>query len=160
MKKIIIILAAFGLLSCNSTAPKETEVSSGNATGIFKEYLDLKNALVKTDAKLAKASASRLDSSLKALPDSISVQAEVLTAEIRKSDNIEEQRKAFASLSERFITLARQGSLGKNTFFVQHCPMALDQKGANWLSNQEEIKNPYFGDQMLECGEVKEQIGK
>jgi Cu(I)/Ag(I) efflux system membrane fusion protein len=34
--------------------------------------------------------------------------------------------------------------------------MAFDNKGAYWLSETEEIRNPYFGDVMLGCGETKE----
>jgi Cu(I)/Ag(I) efflux system membrane fusion protein len=36
--------------------------------------------------------------------------------------------------------------------------MAFDNKGAYWLSDQAKIRNPYFGDKMLECGEVKDTL--
>jgi hypothetical protein len=36
--------------------------------------------------------------------------------------------------------------------------MAFDNKGAHWLSNNPEIKNPYFGKKMLECGEVTDTL--
>jgi Cu(I)/Ag(I) efflux system membrane fusion protein len=42
--------------------------------------------------------------------------------------------------------------------YNQFCPMANNDKGANWLSFQENIKNPYFGDAMLTCGNVEETI--
>jgi hypothetical protein len=42
--------------------------------------------------------------------------------------------------------------------YVAYCPMANNNEGANWLSNDKEIKNPYFGDKMLRCGSVKETI--
>ena len=38
--------------------------------------------------------------------------------------------------------------------------MALEDQGAYWLSEFKEIKNPYFGDAMLKCGEVKGIIEK
>jgi membrane fusion protein, copper/silver efflux system len=38
--------------------------------------------------------------------------------------------------------------------YRQFCPMAFDDKGAFWLSESDEILNPYFGDMMLNCGEV------
>ncbi len=41
--------------------------------------------------------------------------------------------------------------------FVQHCPMALDE-GAMWLSTSKNIRNPYYGDRMMECGEVQGEI--
>ena len=39
--------------------------------------------------------------------------------------------------------------------YVQYCPMANDDKGATWVSMEEEIINPYFGDMMLHCGNVE-----
>ena len=36
--------------------------------------------------------------------------------------------------------------------------MANNNKGAIWLSREEEIKNPYFGDLMLSCGEIQDII--
>ena len=48
----------------------------------------------------------------------------------------------------------------KDTFYVQHCPMANDNNGADWLSKEKEIKNPYYGDKMLKCGMVSETITK
>jgi Cu(I)/Ag(I) efflux system membrane fusion protein len=38
--------------------------------------------------------------------------------------------------------------------------MAFDNKGGFWISKEPEIKNPYFGDIMLKCGEVKKQFNK
>ena len=42
----------------------------------------------------------------------------------------------------------------QNTIYIQHCPMADNNKGADWLSLNKAIKNPYFGDKMLHCGSV------
>ena len=44
------------------------------------------------------------------------------------------------------------------TVYYQHCPMADDGKGANWLSKESAIKNPYYGSQMLSCGKTVETI--
>jgi hypothetical protein len=44
------------------------------------------------------------------------------------------------------------------TLYYQHCPMANNDKGGNWISQTSEIKNPYFGDKMLKCGETKETL--
>jgi Cu(I)/Ag(I) efflux system membrane fusion protein len=37
--------------------------------------------------------------------------------------------------------------------------MAFDNKGAGWLQLDDQTRNPYFGDQMLQCGGVEEIIG-
>ncbi len=42
--------------------------------------------------------------------------------------------------------------------YYQYCPMYNGGKGANWLSKENIIKNPYFGDQMLTCGRTIETI--
>jgi hypothetical protein len=42
--------------------------------------------------------------------------------------------------------------------YYQFCPMAKGGKGANWLSKESAIKNPYYGAQMLTCGKVVETI--
>ena len=39
--------------------------------------------------------------------------------------------------------------------YHDHCPMAQDNKGAMWLSETKEIRNPYFGDKMMTCGSVE-----
>ena len=45
-----------------------------------------------------------------------------------------------------------------HTYFVQYCPMAMDNEGADWLSTEEQIRNPYFGDKMMKCGSVKREL--
>ena len=42
--------------------------------------------------------------------------------------------------------------------YLDHCPMANDGKGANWLSREKNIKNPYYGKAMLTCGKVTETL--
>ncbi len=75
---------------------------------------------------------------------------------IVKSD-IAHQREHFEVLStdvSDLITL-----LGtEKTLYQDFCPMANNNKGAYWLSEVEEIKNPYFGAKMMKCGSVKKQI--
>ncbi len=72
-------------------------------------------------------------------------------AGVAGAKDIAEQRKQFSFLSQALInTLTAFGTEG--TLFVQHCPMAFDGEGANWLSESVAIRNPYFGDAMLTCG--------
>ncbi len=79
-------------------------------------------------------------------------------AKFLKADNKKTKRMHFEPLSEAFIETARTlGAIGQ-TFYVAYCPMYDDDRGAYWLSEFEEIKNPYFGSMMLRCGEVRERI--
>jgi hypothetical protein len=54
-------------------------------------------------------------------------------------------------------TLQAFGTEGK-AFYQLHCPMVANNKGADWISAEKEIKNPYFGDKMMGCGIVKGEL--
>lgn len=75
-------------------------------------------------------------------------------------NNIKEQREQFDFLSEVLINSIKVFGLSNQVLYVEYCPMALGNKGANWLSREPEIRNPYFGDKMLKCGLVKDTITK
>jgi len=61
-------------------------------------------------------------------------------------------------LSNELIALIKKEGMKSGELYVDFCPMALNDAGANWISNHKEISNPYFGKKMLDCGEVKETI--
>jgi uncharacterized protein YdbL (DUF1318 family) len=72
--------------------------------------------------------------------------------------DIEAKRKEFEMLSDAVWTLTRTVQYAGEKVYYQFCPMAFDNKGAAWLSNVPEIKNPYFGDKMLTCGSVQDSV--
>lgn len=72
--------------------------------------------------------------------------------------DIEAARKHFKVLSDQMVVLAKTFGPFKETVYIQHCPMANENTGADWVSNEKPIRNPYFGDKMLTCGSVKEVI--
>jgi Cu(I)/Ag(I) efflux system membrane fusion protein len=78
--------------------------------------------------------------------------------QISSSTTIEAQRKAYADFTGDFYTTIKIFGLIDKTVYYQYCPMAFDGKGAYWLSTTREIRNPYFGDAMLTCGETKETL--
>jgi Cu(I)/Ag(I) efflux system membrane fusion protein len=79
---------------------------------------------------------------------------------VQDQSAIDEQRTAFIPLSKTMIAIVKAFSpLNGDTLYVQHCPMANDNKGADWLSEKKPIRNPYYGDQMLTCGSVTDSIG-
>jgi Cu(I)/Ag(I) efflux system membrane fusion protein len=80
--------------------------------------------------------------------------------EILKSEEIEPMRNAFQGLSNELIAAVEEFGIPRGrTLYRAHCPMAFDNRGADWLQLEEEILNPYFGASMLKCGEVTEQFG-
>ncbi|WP_347922731.1 efflux RND transporter periplasmic adaptor subunit [Pontimicrobium sp. SW4] len=76
---------------------------------------------------------------------------------LSKANDIESQRKHFKPLSSSLTKVVELFGINR-TVYSQFCPMADNDKGAFWLSLNEEIRNPYFGDAMLECGSVKQTI--
>jgi len=131
-------------------------------------YLALKDALVSTDPKTAKTEASRFLSTLDKVEMELvkgdahmywMKQLKALKehgAGVFDNNNVEGQRKEFSLLSNALAeTLLAFGS--EETLYLQHCPMALGE-GADWLSADEAIKNPYFGKKMLGCGFLKETL--
>lgn len=137
---------------------------------VFTSYLSLKEALVSSSAVQAKAQAS---STTKALSDvdmgllsgaahhdwmNFLAPMQKSLKEIASSGDIEIQRRAFSTLSDNLYKSIKAFGLGGKEAFYDYCPMAFDDEGAYWLSDEKEIKNPYFGDKMLTCGEVKETL--
>lgn len=75
-----------------------------------------------------------------------------------KESTLEAKRKEFEMISDALWSLTRTVRYDGEKVYYQFCPMAFDNKGAYWLSNQAVIRNPYFGDQMLECGKVEDSL--
>ena len=77
---------------------------------------------------------------------------------IQSSQDIEAQRTSFYQLTNAFYTSIKTFGVEGLHAYYQYCPMAFDNKGAYWISVEKEISNPYFGEQMLRCGETKETL--
>ena len=78
---------------------------------------------------------------------------------IASSEDIKIQREQFSGLSNNAYELAKSFGAGQ-TVYHDHCPMAFDNKGAMWLSESKEVRNPYYGEEMPGCGTVEEVIEK
>lgn len=137
---------------------------------LYQEYLNLKDALAADNFANAKKAGSTLQKALSKVDMSLfsDESHEIWMAHhnnlkgalqpMPNSKTIEEVRKAFQPISETMIALTNSFKPFDQTLYVQHCPMANNNKGANWLSLSKEIKNPYFGNAMLTCGETKSII--
>jgi hypothetical protein len=71
--------------------------------------------------------------------------------------NIKHQREHFDMLSKDLYDLVKMSAAGEK-IYVDYCPMYNNNKGATWLSETKEIKNPYLGKEMDTCGSVKEEL--
>ncbi len=68
------------------------------------------------------------------------------------------QRENLELLSEATFSLTKAFGANEETLYYQHCPMANNNQGAYWLSSNKEIRNPYFGEKMLNCGSTEEVL--
>ncbi|MDX1313894.1 MAG: DUF3347 domain-containing protein, partial [Eudoraea sp.] len=80
-----------------------------------------------------------------------------LLQNISKSKDLKDQRAFFVDFNQQLVALTSQVNLN-GTLYVQLCPMANNNKGAIWLSAEEEIRNPYYGDEMLTCGKIEQVL--
>ena len=136
---------------------------------VYNNYIDLKNALVKEASKdVVKASQLLLDKLLavdmKLVKNEAHNNWDTLEKEIKssatvisKSKDIKEQRNHFKVLSSYIIKAVQLFGVNEKVY-VEFCPMADNNNGAYWLSKEEKVINPYFGEAMLTCGEVKQVI--
>ena len=166
----------------NNSSNKETDHTNMNErlevsekfqqqlNSVYNEYINLKDALVKEDSKSTSTSASTLLNNLtkvdmKLLSDNkahnhwMSLEKEIKSSatSISETSDIKVQRDHFKHLSSHLINAVQLFGVNEKVY-LEFCPMADNNKGAFWLSKEEKEINPYFGDAMLSCGEVKQII--
>ena len=146
------------------TAVKQTELQL-----IYANYFALKDALVSSNSGLATTKASALSASINKLEmDKLDMDVHMVwmkvvenikadSKSISVTKDLEKQRKIFANLSNEIYSLMKVAKFD-NAVFYQYCPMASGGKGANWLSKENEVRNPYYGSAMMTCGKTVETI--
>lgn len=153
----------------NNPVPVASTQQTSPLNTVFDNYFLVKDALVKTDGNAASAKAKDLLIAINA------VKMETLKTEehtifmkymndlktdarhIAESKDAAHQREHFTTLSKNMYELIKV-SKQADTIYYQNCPMYNDGKGANWLSKESAIKNPYYGSQMMSCGKTVETI--
>ena len=142
----------------------------GQLKQVFDDYILLKDALVNDDAKNAQQAGKQIIQSLKnvdmkLLSDEkahnhwMTIQKELNTSAnaISSNTDISKQRGHFKHLSAHMISSVQLFGVNEN-IYIQFCPMADNNKGAYWISLEEEVRNPYYGEAMLTCGEVRDTL--
>nr|WP_315222954.1 DUF3347 domain-containing protein [uncultured Flavobacterium sp.] len=141
------------------------EVADSQLQSVYDAYFTVKDALIKSDAKLTSAKAKDLLTAITAIKmdklssDEHTVWMKVvkkLTADaksISTSTDLKKQRETFKSVTKSTYDLIKV-SKSNEVVYKQHCPMA----DADWLSKEKAVKNPYYGSSMLTCGNVVETI--
>lgn len=134
------------------------------------QYMLVKDAFVETDPTSAAQSAQAFNIELE------NVEMQLLEGEshifwmellkgldshsqkITELKDVEDQRRQFGFISDLMIQSVKAFGIDGDDVFIQFCPMAFDNEGADWLSTEEGIRNPYFGDRMMKCGSVKSRL--
>jgi Cu(I)/Ag(I) efflux system membrane fusion protein len=154
-------------------ASKLDDEGTKHVTSLLGSYYELKDALVATSAGKADHAAQELSAKADSLiayirtdsangaelvPHLDTIKAEVKHITSIMDEGCENKRVYFDVISATMYTMLKKAGLKNARVYHQYCPMAFNDKGAYWLSKDEEIKNPYFGDKMLECGEITDTI--
>jgi uncharacterized protein (DUF885 family) len=187
ISSVLLLSATFVFAACsnNNTSKESPEKKSdttsqtvsnvepakgGSVNDVVSAYLNLKNALTNDNGNEAASAAKEMGEALSKVDDAL------LTPEQRKvyadvkddikehsehiasnGSNIPHQREHFDLLSQDMIDLVKATG-STQTLYRDFCPMYNNKKGASWLSETKDIKNPYLGKEMPKCGEVKEEI--
>jgi len=186
MKSIIlgIAIAASTLAACNNsnnsspeskTAAKDTDKTNLANTVSIKEivsgYLQVKNAFTNDNTNGAATAGTFLETTIKNFDKSALTAAQKKIFEDVEDDarehaehiganggNIAHQREHFEMLSKDIYDLVKSFGNNGQTLYKDFCPMYNDNKGAFWISETKEIKNPYLGNAMPTCGTIKEEL--
>lgn len=129
------------------------------------QYMDVKNALFNDNYEQAKQAASDFNKTLQGLNGTETMLSDAQKKELQQSANKLAQAKDIASMRNQFSAVSGQlyqvvqnKDMTNEKLYWQHCPMAMNGKGANWLSMEEQVQNPYMGQKMPRCGSVQETI--
>ena len=136
---------------------------------VYESYINLKNALVEDNTNKVSQDANTLLDNLsqvdmKLVKDkthnhwmSLAKEIKSSATSISKTTDSKQQRSHFKHLSSHLINTVQLFGVNEKVY-VEFCPMADNNNGAYWLSKEEKVINPYFGEAMLTCGEVKQVI--
>ncbi len=151
-------------------APNRIQVSTkfqAQLNEVFKNYMLMKDALANDNHSTAKKLANELLKALQKVDMKLLTNSNSHNLWMQYLKNLNTSAEAISNTSDikiqriQFIDLSTHitksiASFGINQkVYQQFCPMADNDKGAYWLSTEEEIMNPYFGASMLKCGTVE-----
>jgi hypothetical protein len=179
MKKALTLslsIAVLAMAACSTGADKQAEHSGAIAdsvqtkkatpvvkaqfedpktAAVYESYLNLKNAMVASNSTEAQSAAASLQT---ALSDAGNSKGADHAGKIASVTDLTAQRAELEGLTAEVEKVVKSSKPTTGVIYKQYCPMANNNAGGYWLSSESDIRNPYFGDDMLECGETKEEI--
>lgn len=154
----------------NAKFEKLNTQASGFMHRLTQDYLGIKNGLFKDNGQEAARFADSMFMVLATVDKSMFTAEEKKIYDENEADlkenaehigkngkNIKHQREHFMDMSEEMYSLVKAFG-GGMPLYKQYCPMANNGNGAMWIGESDQIKNPYYGAEMPECGDVKEEV--
>ena len=160
MKKILLVAVSFLAAAFVQKGIAQDSTERHQLSQLLTQYYQLKDALVAGNGNNASLSAQEFIKTANSIDYKLISEGNINAllkdaTPISESRDINKQREHFANLSNNMVTLAKAVKLTADPIYKQYCPM----KKTNWLSNEKAIRNPYYGNAMLTCGNVAETIG-
>lgn len=137
---------------------------------LFGAYLELVDALVSDELETAREAAADIAAATRRISgaetgaalerwDPMATRLLPLAEEIEGAADLPAARRGLHRLSDEATSLLTQfGNPLDQPLHLDHCPMALDGSGGDWIQAEADLTNPYFGDTMMGCGSVIGQV--
>jgi hypothetical protein len=152
MKSTLRLFAALSLIASPFAAPAADDPLMEPVKSVLNNYIAIQTQLTKDSIKGVDDHASAIAKAVKGdemkmLPSDVATQAEALA----KAKDLKAAREAFKPLSASLVKYLADNKAGKGVYHEAWCPMAK----ASWLQTEKQVRNPYYGKSMLDCGELK-----
>ncbi len=153
----------------HAETPKVEVQEANQLKAVFDNYFIVKDAMISSDGNATASASKDLFTAINNVKmDKLEMNAHTVwmkvvsqikedAEHIADTKDIKHQRDHFTTLSKDIYTLIKAAKYEVPVYF-QFCPMYNDGKGANWLSKENAVKNPYYGSMMLSCGKTVETI--
>lgn len=143
------------MLNMSQEEEVNAEFSNEQAAQAYNNYIEIVNAMVESDPIAAKEAAVELQNVYNESSENAKISK--LASNMASTADINKQREIFSDLSAAMEPVLKN-NITSGKIFKQYCPMAFEGKGDYWYSNTKAIRNPFFGEKMLNCGRTEETI--
>ncbi len=158
-----LMLALFSVAGYSQNHGKVNVELKDKINAVLTGYYAVKDALVDSNLEKTKEKADELVLLIGAISDEKMSAAQkefwaklvtplkTDTEHLRDTADLEHQRSHFVPLSNNVYSLVNAFKANKSEAYLFYCPM----KRASWLSASKDVRNPYYGSKMLDCGSVR-----
>lgn len=147
---LISLVGLVGFSGCENETVGDHSLELSSDADALSHYIAIQETLANDSISGISEQAERLGGKLS------DVEAVAAARGLSEADDIEIARRHFETVSLHLIADIKEHGSSGATFYEAYCPMAFGNRGAAWLQADEIVNNPYFGSQMLRCGEIRE----